>query len=228
MIQPWPDWSGQTAVVVATGPSAADIDLEIAKGKARFLAIKDGWRLCPWTDALYGCDHHWWEANKGVSAFQGVRIAYDKTTVGRWPEIRFLKVDIASPNDHRMLFGQIGTVGWGGNSGFHAINLAAQFGAKRIILVGFDMRVDHGKHFFGPHKYSGNRPNEKTVAMWRGILDATAPTLAARGIEVINCSSGSALKAFPKKTFEAALHGELTGMEQSGAQAIRLDRLRSA
>lgn len=227
MTQPWPNWAGETAVIVATGPSAADIDLSIVRGKARFLAIKDGWRLCPWADALYGCDHHWWEAHKGVSDFNGIRLAYDKATVSRWPGIEYLKVDIASPNDHRMLFGKIGTVGWGGNSGFHAINLAAQFGAKRILLVGFDMRVDHGKHFFGQHKYC-NRPNEKTVAMWRGILDATAPALAGRGIEVINCSPVSALTAFPKLTFEAALHGEFTGMEQSGAQAIHLDRLRSA
>jgi hypothetical protein len=63
--------------------------------------------------------------------------------------------------------------------------------------------------------------------MWRGILDATAPTLFARGIEVINCSPVSVLKAFQKQTFEACFD-ELTGMEQSGAQAECVDRIRSA
>lgn len=200
----WPDWNDETVVIVATGPSAPDVDLEPAKGKAKFLAIKDGWRLCPWADALYGCDHHWWEAHKGVPAYKGIRIAYDKLTVHRWPEFEFLKVEIASAHDHRMLFGEIGKVGWGGNSGFHAINLAAQLGAARIVLVGFDMRVDRGKHFFGKHKYTGDRPNEKTVKGWREILDAQAPALAARGIEVINCSEVSALTAFPKQSFEAS------------------------
>lgn len=220
--QPWPDWTGETAVIVATGPSAKNVNLELARGRARFLAIKDAWRLCPWAELLYGCDHHWWEANKAAHEYRGIRVVYAPETIKRWPAIKFLKVDIASAHDLTLQFGKVGKVGWGGNSGFHAINLAVQFGAKRLVLVGFDMRVDKGKHFFGTHKYGEARPNEKTVAMWRQILDAQAPLLSSLGVEVINCSLVSALQAYPKLAFEDVF--AKTEMGQPGAQAVGLDR----
>lgn len=186
---------------MATGPSASEINLEPGKGKARFLAIKDAWQLCRWADLLYGCDGHWWQAHNGVPQFEGPKATADRIIARRWG---FLWVEIGSAQKHDMLFGQVGAVGWGGNSGFHAINLAAQFGARRILLVGFDMRVDKGPHFFGDHKYD-RRPTEKSVSQWRALLDAQAPVLKARGIEVINCSPVSALRGFPKQSLEASL-----------------------
>lgn len=200
----WPDWTGETAIVVASGPSAADVPLEIAKGKARFLAVKDGWRLCPWADVLYACDHHWWEAHRGVVQFEGQRIAYDRRTVEKWNGISFLQVEIKR-HIQSLRFDEKGRVGWGWNSGFHAINLAAQFGIAKMILVGFDMRVDRGRHFFGDHPYTSNNPSEKNVARWAKHLDSQAPVLAERGIEVVNCSPVSAVTAFPKMTLEQAL-----------------------
>lgn len=199
----WPDWTGETAIVVATGPTAADTPLEIAKGKARVLVVKDAWRLCPWADALYACDHHWWEAHKGVVEFKGQRIAYDKRTLDKWRGLGFLQVEIKR-HIQTLRFDRVGAVGWGWNSGFHAINLAAQFGIKRLILVGYDMRVDKGKHFFGEHPYNSG-PNERNIARWAAHLDKQAPTLFERGIEVINCSPISAVAAFPKMSLEKAL-----------------------
>lgn len=104
----------------------------------------------------------------------------------------------------RMLFEETGVIGWGGNSGFHAINLAAQFGAAKIIMVGIDMTLDHGEHWFGKHPY-GRGPKQANVIRWRGRLDASAPLLRERGIRVINCSSISTLTAFEKMEFERAL-----------------------
>lgn len=200
----WPDWSGQTAVIVASGPSAADVPLEKGKGRARFLAVKDGWTLCPWAEYLYACDAHWWDAHKGVVPYLGTRIAYDARTMEKYRGLDMIKVEIARYiNDLR--FDKPGHVGWGGNSGFHAINLAAQWGVRRMILVGFDMRVDKGRHFFGDHPYTHSRPSEANMKKWVPHLDKQAPVLAARGIEVINCSPVSALTAFPKMSFEDAL-----------------------
>lgn len=200
----WPDWSGQTAVIVASGPSAADVPLHIAKGHARFLAVKDGWKLCPWAEYLYACDHHWWEANKGVLPFLGQRICYDVRTPDKFAALSFLKVEIKRSIEV-FRFDYPGYLGWGGNSGFHAINLAAQWGAKRLILVGFDMRVDRGNHFFGDHPYTHNKPTAGACEKWAKHLDKQASVLTGRGIEVINCSPVSALTAFPKMSLEAAL-----------------------
>lgn len=210
LLPEWPDWSGETVVIVASGPSAAEVDLEQGRGRAKFLAVKDGWRLCPWADHLYACDNHWWTAYKGARDFQGQRIAYDAATLKAFPDLSFLKVEIKGATA-KLLFDRVGLIGWGGNSGFHALNLALQFGAKAILLVGFDMRVDRGRHFFGEHPYQAKRPERdkkpsaRNVEIWRKVFDDMAPVIAARGVKVINCSPISALRAYPKMTFEEAL-----------------------
>lgn len=201
----WPDWSGATAVVVATGPSASGVPLETGKDRAKFIAIKDGWKLCPWADYLYACDHHWWQTYNAVLDFKGRRIAYDTRTIDKWRGVKFLKVEIKKTNED-LLFDKPGVIAWGGNSGFHGLNLACQFGAAKIILVGFDMRVDQGKHFFGPHPYTDERPSVSNCEKWRKILDRQANTLSERGTRVINCSPVSALTAYPKMSFEDALN----------------------
>lgn len=204
----WPDWTGQAVVIVASGPSAAEVPLSLAKGQAKFMAVKDGWRLCPWADVLYGCDHHWWEAHRGVPEFPNLRMAYDARTIEKFRGMPFLKVSIKKQREEFM-FDEIGNVGWGGNSGFHAINLVAQFGVIRIALVGFDMRVDKGKHFFGDHKYTKDRPSQANCTRWARIIDSQAKVLLKRGISVVNCSNVSTLTAFPKMGLEEFLEFEM-------------------
>ncbi len=102
-------------------------------------------------------------------------------------------------------FKKYAVIGDGGNSGFQAINLAAQFGAKRIALIGYDMRLDLGIHWHGRHPQGLNNPSEHNIARWRRSVDAAAPVLDALGIEVINCSPVSALTAYPKMTLSEAL-----------------------
>ncbi len=199
----WPNWAGETVVVVATGPSVADVPLEIGKGRAKFIAVKDAWKICTWAEYLYACDHHWWVAHKGVVEFEGQRIAFNPRTLEQWRGLSFLKVEIAKQK-REFLFDNVGTIGWGGNSGFHAINLAAQFGAKKIILCGFDFTIENGRHFFGDHPYKGG-PSAPNCKQWARIIDDGAYALEDRGIEVINCSPISALQAFPKMRFEDAL-----------------------
>ena len=196
----WPDWTEEIVIIVASGPSASEVPLELMKDRARFMAVKDGWRLCPWADVLYGCDHHWWEAHRGIPEFLGLRMAYDPQTITKYRGMPFLKVNVKKQRE-QFMFGEIGNVGWGGNSGFHAINLVAQFGAKLIALVGFDMRIDNGKHFFGDHKYTKDRPSAPNCLRWAKIIDSQAPVLTKMGITVVNCSLVSTITAFPKVDF---------------------------
>ncbi len=97
------------------------------------------------------------------------------------------------------------TIGAGGNSGFQAINLAVQFGVRKIILVGFDMRVDRGTHWHGDHVGGLGNPDADKVERWRVNLDAAADSLSAAGVTVINTSAVSALRNFPKMSIREAL-----------------------
>lgn len=151
-----PDWRGEIAVIVATGPSAALAPLATARGLARFIVIKQ-WRLAPWADVLYASDGLWWERHRGVPEFRGLKVT-------------------ASPRAARLFdLRQVSPVGRGGHSGSHAIHLARDFGSRRVVLVGFDL----------------------------GLLDADAGKFA--GIEIVNASPSSMLRAYPKMGLMEAL-----------------------
>ena len=95
-----------------------------------------------------------------------------------------------------------GWIGSGRNSGFQALNLAIQFGANPILFLGLDMRLDAGSHWHGDHPPGLNNPNPEIVEVWRRIFAAEAPRLKARGIDVVNCSPGSALDCFEMANIE--------------------------
>jgi len=200
-----PDWTGQTAVIVASGPSATEPRLDVAQGKARFVAINESWKLAPWADVLYACDWHWVTKRNKVGQFQGLRVTQDKHVAGNTDGPRWHKVHTVGGCD-KLLFDPPGYICWGGNSGMQALNLAAQWGAAKILLVGFDMGIHAGAHWHGRHIGGLNNPTEPNTARWRKAMDDAYGQFTERGITVINCSQNSALQRYPKMPFEDALH----------------------
>jgi hypothetical protein len=187
-------------VIVASGPSAKDADLELVRGRAKVIVINSSWRLAPWADVLYACDCKWWNANKEAFAFAGLKITQSENCSDRLHTVRVLSGAQISTDR--------GRIGGGGNSGFQACNLAVQFGARPLVLVGFDMRLDLGVHWHGAHGPGLNNPNEERVKRWRQYLDQAAPAFARLGVRVINASPVSALRAYPKMNLAEALTKE--------------------
>lgn len=198
-----PDWSGQTVVVVASGPSAAAVPLQVARDRARFVAVNNSWRLCPWADILLANDYRWWVAAEGCRGFAGLKLCTEPraATEQGW-NVRHVK---CVRGDDRLVLAEPGTIGWGSSSGFGAFNLAIQTGATKILLVGFDARLDLGQHWHASHPKPLNNPSEKSIMRWRRAMDAAARQLRGLGVTVINCSAESALRAYPKMGFEEAL-----------------------
>lgn len=108
-------------------------------------------------------------------------------------------------HDNRLLLREFGVIGWGGNGGFHALNLAVQFGAAKIVLVGYDMRLDRGIHWHGKHGAGLSNPTNPSVDRWRRRIDAVAGLLGEIGVEVVNASPVSALENYRKVDFEEAI-----------------------
>lgn len=198
----FPAWHGETCLIAASGPSAGDADLRIARSRCRVLVVNTSWRLAPWADALFACDYGWWRQEGGCPHFRGLKISGDHRTSSEWPNVHSVTI---RRGDDRMVFDEFGVVGWGGNSGFHALNLTVQFGVSRVLLVGFDMSLSGGDHWHGRHSGGLNNPRQSGVERWRRSLDGAAPALQRAGVEVVNCSSASALQAYPKIDLEEAL-----------------------
>ena len=191
----WPNWFGETAIIIASGPSLKKQDVEMVRGRGKVIAIKKCVEFAPWADVVYGCDGPWWRSVQGLKAFKGLKLAYEPTVCGS--EYGIQRVEIPDAKEERFLFGKIGVVGSGRNSGFQAVNLAAQFGAKRIILLGFDLQGETGAHWYGRNNWmQANNPDQWSYQRWQQAFEFAAPELKARGIEVINASRNTALKCF--------------------------------
>lgn len=199
----WPNWEGETAVVVGTGPSANDVSLEPYKGRARFFVIKSTWRLAPWADVLYGLDRGWWIANQGCPKFKGLKFSPSPSACKVYA-LQYVKLKPQA----QILTETKGVIGCGlahggGHSGFQAINLAVQFGAKRILLVGFDMTLANGEHWTNDRGVA--RADHGRTESWRKAMDLCAPQFKSLGVEVVNCTMKSALMQYPKSLLEVAI-----------------------
>lgn len=197
----FPDWRGQTVVVVGAGPSAAETDLELARGRARVVTVNNSIRLAPWADMAYGCDARWWIREGGLPGFKGLKVSSDWALSGNPHGVKLVR---AVRGQDVLLMAAPGIVGWFGNGGTQAINLAAQAGAGRIILVGFEMSYAWGEHWHDPHPWE-LPAKTANVERHRRVTDGIVPPLRAHGIEPVNATPRSALKDWPRMTLADAL-----------------------
>lgn len=166
--------------------------------------MNDAYRLIPEADLLYACDERWWTAHGGVRQFAGQRWT-QSTNRGLECAARFgLRVVESVPGDQPS--DDPARITQGCNSGFQAVNLAALAGARRIILLGFDMGNSPSgrKHFFGDH--DGATLNVASAFhLFIRAFNAAAPVYAQRGIEIVNASRATALSCFPRQPLERLL-----------------------
>jgi hypothetical protein len=202
---PWfVDWTGEDCAIIASGPSTKRVDVAALRGKMRVIAIKENIELFPWADVLYGCDAAWWRNANGMPKFTGLKVSATPRVTMRFPDIQI--IGIADPSGDKLVLTKPGIVGSGGNSGFQALNLAVQFGAKRILLVGFDMSDHYGVHWYGRANGNGrSNPAEWNFRRWRAAFGFAAEQLKTVGVQVLNASELSVLTCFPKTTLEQAL-----------------------
>lgn len=192
-------WPGSTIVCIATGPSLTREDVEACRDKARVVVVNDAHRLAPWADALWATDGSWWNHHRGVPTFTGLKYGIT-VPVGKWPGVQVI-TNTGTTGLERKPTG----VRTGQNSGYAAINAAVHLGARRILLLGYDMgrRPGEPSHFFGDHPKTLQR-NAPYAAFAENFVSLVDP-LAALGITVINCSRRTALTCFPQASLAQAL-----------------------
>jgi hypothetical protein len=96
------------------------------------------------------------------------------------------------------------SVHFGGHSGFQAVNLAYLWGARRIVLLGFDLQCGPGgrSHWFGDHPPDQGFHNPKRFDHWVRAMAPLARDLADQGVTVINASRATALQCFQRQPIE--------------------------
>lgn len=206
-------WAGDTCVILAGGPSLSpDIATKLG-GKVHVITINDSWRLFPFADALYFGDAAWWQMQKDMNlrTVEGRFSFHDMIYKGFWVTI----ADFAEHPQVRCLWstGQEGletnpvALRTGSNSGYAAINLAYLYGAKRIILLGYDMKCQGEKTHWhnGPRERAGVFSVALNAFLYH--FESLVEPLKQAGVEVINSTPDSALKCWPYVPLEEALEG---------------------
>jgi len=188
---------GETIVCLGCGPSLTREDVDYCRGKADVLAVNRSYEMAPWARWLYACDASFWARYPAALSFPGERW----TMTGEQPGLSRVA---GKPGGGLSL--ESGVVFWGGteqvggHSGAQAIQLAYQFGARRIVLLGFDMR---GTHWHEQHDGLAN-PDERNFAHWRDGMKVLASELAAAGVKILNCSRSTSLE-IPRANLEDVL-----------------------
>lgn len=195
-------------VVAAPGPSLTpEVAAQVRESGLPVVAVQDAYRLLPFADVLYGCDRRWWNEREGCPDFQGEKWSSHSVSAS----FEDNKDEAARRWGLNLILGQDGetfarepdVIHYGSNSGFQAVNLAIQFGATFIVLVGFDMRMVGGKrHFFGDH--AAPLRNTEDYSGFVTAFTKAAAKLPAH-ITIINCTPGSALTCFPMMSLEDAI-----------------------
>lgn len=190
----WPD---STVVLIASGPSLTVEDCEFVRGKARVIVINRSFERALWADAMFACDSRFWGWVKGAPEFHGLKFSLQQKAA-KWPGVQILR---RGSNTGLSLDPSV--LNLGNNSGYQALNLAVLLGAKRILLLGYDMKAGPKgeKHW---HKEHPIRTPDLYQMFRRNFATLEVP-LANLGIQCINCSRDTALDCFPRMTIEEAL-----------------------
>lgn len=198
----FPDWSGSVCALIASGPSVNQDDVNLLKGLCRVGCVNNNYQLAPWADVLYAADGKWWDAYPEARKFSGLKVTPDAAAAKRYGlNVIELLGEIDTDKD-RIIVDRPSVIARGGNSAFQLVNLAALFGSKRQIWIGFDFQ---GAHWHDDHPSPLRNPRQQTLTKWRDRLDRQATVLHQLGIEVINASMVSELTAYPKMTVREAL-----------------------
>lgn len=143
------------------------------RGRCSVIAVSDCFRLAPWADAMASQDRAWWSANPEARLFAGRK---------------FSGVVVSDEIERYQSLS-------GTNSGLLACQVAVMMGATKLLLCGMDMR---GSHYFGPHPAPLKNTAERRFLVFQEQFKRFRP----RGVQIINCTPGSALQAYPMGKLE--------------------------
>lgn len=195
-------WPQSTVVCIASGPSLTREDCDLVRdahreGQVKVIVINTSYQLAPWADCLYACDARWWKWHDGARDFQGLKYSLQDARVKDYG-VTVLKNTGTTGLDVRP-----SGLRTGHNSGYQAINLAVHFGAKQIVLLGYDLkRAPDGKvHWHGDHRQAVNVP----LSLFLPTFQTLVQPLQKLGVSVVNCSRETALTCWPRVALRDAL-----------------------
>lgn len=194
------DWIGETVVIVASGPSTELVDLSLLKGK-KVIAVAHGYRAVPDADVLLIGGHAFYLSNN-LSDYKGpLIVAAQRLSRVTQPDPRLV---FMYRQDKFGISDDPGALSGSESSVMLAINYAAHRGVSKVILLGCDGKpAESGRRRIGLAKKDTHDAIERYQEQERAMETQIQP-LADRGIEIVNCSPGTALTIYPVESLSRA------------------------
>lgn len=165
--------------------------------RGRVLAVKHGVLLRPDADVLFLSGERTEEiARPLIPTFTGRHmVVRGKSCPGLPAAVK----RVTRTKDHSKLC-ELPTHVAGLDAGTSAINLAYHFGAREIILLGYDMCG--GRWFNGEHPHFLPHPPQDHFTRHMAVLPPFAADARAQGVRIVNCSPISKVTVFERGRLE--------------------------
>lgn len=170
------------------------------------IAVNSAFMIGDWIDVTIFGDAGWFLKNRvRFSKYRKLKVGCHQVSVKK----EFLKDNVRyvqRDGNHPLgISTDQGKVSWNKNTGGAAINLAYHFGVKKIYLLGFDMDVDKGKNHHWHGLYNNRKP-EVSFHKHLPCFPHISRDAERLGIEIINVSPNSRIKAFKKVSLKEVLN----------------------
>jgi len=171
------------------------------------IGVNIAYLLGNWVEIVFfGDNNFYFTQMEGLAKFPGLKITCNPNA----DKIADNSVKRLGRLGHKGISNNPSYVCWNGNSGAAAISVAANAGAKRIILLGFDMKlVNNEQHWH--RMYKRKKKDAPYLPFHRHIVGFPQIAKDARrmGIEILNASPDSAIEVFRKVTVKEILDGRV-------------------
>lgn len=206
-------WPGETCVILGGGLSLAQLDLKLLEGH-RVIAVNDAYKLGQW-DCCYFKDGNWYyqaafknHPEKGhnglfLKDFKGLKVtSSNECDLLDEPDIKVMQRGRRNWLEHDRNF-----LTHCCNAGAEALALAIMFGCSTLALVGFDMKAINGKHNWHDN-HTRVMPSTIYESHFMHPFTTLGKDAKKLGVNIFNCTNGSALGIFPIVPIEEVLNAD--------------------
>lgn len=226
-------WQGGDCWIIGGGPSLAeqfDIPEEVIQNvkdgiaplqafspylsaihKKHIIGINVAYMLGDWVDMMFFGDKRFFlERRRRLAEFPGLKVSCHQTLNHARYKADRIKYLVKDRNKPKGISFDSRKVSWNANSGAAAISIAAHTGVSRIILLGFDMKMNDAEEQHWHKEYMKDKsykmpptklPFERHLIGFNHIMKDAKKL----GIEIINACPDSAITQFRKTTVKELL-----------------------
>lgn len=194
------DWTGKRVFLIGGGPSLKEFAFQRLRRKGVVVAINDAMKYLPWANCALSIDTVWIRrSGYRLAGFKGEQLGVvPEEWRGPYPERMNFLLRISGPG----FAGDMRSVYTGNNSGYAALHVALQRGAREVFLLGYDMNGPG--HFHPGYRWPCVYGAEQYPA-WSQMFSVLAEVARLRGVRIVNCNPDSAIRCFEFQSIDGAL-----------------------